>query len=224
MNVCVSSSLLIFQSSGRVCHTPDIERSPSVALATAGNSWKQASAAEGARDSGGCADGKDAADGACSLEARRRSRQGGDRVITGSGEGGGAFLVPYLAACRCQATAAAPSRRPSAWNRRSRDPRSPAGREPPDRRGASARRPWSLHRTAAVERNTSISIGVAMETAHKSAPDFPFQFWLHYCSNPWDASTLDFICCCVYLIRPNVLVAICYITEVSLMTELLQPS
>lgn len=65
----------------------------------------------------------------------------------------------YLAACRCRATAAAPSQSPSAWSTRSHDPGSPTGREPPDLRGPSARRERSPHRTALTDRqrfNTTV--------------------------------------------------------------------
>lgn len=162
----------MFHSSGRACHTPDIECNPSVALATAGNSWKQASADESAPDGGGSAAGRDASEGECSLGVEHTHTRGSFRTAPGCRHA--TVHVPYLAACRCQPTAAAPSRPPWAWSRRSHDRRSPAGCRPPGRRDASARRRWSLHRTAAMETETPFQQRVAVEMAPKSAATFAF--------------------------------------------------
>lgn len=63
-------------------------------------------------------------------------------------------VVTYLAACRCRATAAAPSKLPSVWNTRSHDPRSPAWLELNDLRAPSASKRWSPRRTALTDTQT----------------------------------------------------------------------
>lgn len=152
-------------SAGRTGHTPGTGCSPSVAPAMAGSSWRQATGDEGDRDNDGSADDRDAADSERSLVRRRREHR--EEGLTNhwlhscfSFVCRQRLMKPhfiYLEACRCQATAAAPSPTPSAWSTRSHDPRSPTGCEPPDLRGASARREWSPRRTALTDRfNTRV--------------------------------------------------------------------
>lgn len=145
-------------------HTPGTWCSPSAVLAEAGSSWRSASGAEGAQDNDGSVNDRGAEDIVHSLEKRKRCREE-DWCVRSACTSGVVQAGTHLEACRCRTTAAAPSRLPSVWSTRSRGPRSPAGHGPPDLRGASARRPWSPHRTALTDRQT----------------------WGQYCSTAWQS-------------------------------------
>lgn len=148
------------RSAGRTGRTPGTGWSPSVAPAKAGSSWRQEIGDEGDRDNDGSGGDRDAADSGRSLERRRRRKKHGEErwmkttllSLSLSGQGPIKFDLIHLAACRCRATAAAPSEPPSAWSTRPHDPRSPAGCGPPSPRGPSERRQRSPRRTVLTDR------------------------------------------------------------------------